>query len=75
MSRVGNRVLQIPEGVEVNINNSLVTIKGKLGTLSREFSSFISIEKVENTLLTKRTSEEKILNNYTELQIHYYKVC
>lgn len=59
MSRVGNRVLQIPEGVEVNINNSLVTIKGKLGTLSREFSSFISIEKVENTLLTKRTSEEK----------------
>ncbi|WP_215742802.1 50S ribosomal protein L6 [Mesomycoplasma hyorhinis] len=59
MSRVGNRVLQIPEDVEVNINNSLVTIKGKLGTLSREFSSFISIEKVENTLLTKRTSEEK----------------
>ncbi|QJB71217.1 50S ribosomal protein L6 [Mycoplasma sp. 1654_15] len=59
MSRVGNRVLQIPAGVEVNIQNSLVTIKGKLGTLSREFSNFISIEKTESTLLTKRSSEEK----------------
>jgi len=33
MSRIGNRVLTIPAGVEVNVDGNKVTTKGPKGTL------------------------------------------
>ena len=33
MSRIGKRVLVIPEGVTVEVNNSDVKVSGKLGSL------------------------------------------
>ncbi|WP_434342472.1 50S ribosomal protein L6 [Mycoplasma capricolum] len=60
MSRIGNRLLQIPNGVEVKIaENNLVTITGSKGTLSKQFSSLIKIEVEENKLITKRLNEQK----------------
>ena len=45
MSRIGNNPVQIPEGVTINIENNIVTVKGKLGELSQEFSDItIKIE-------------------------------
>ncbi len=37
MSRIGNRVLTIPAGVEVNVNGNKVTTKGPKGTLEFNF--------------------------------------
>ena len=34
MSRIGNRKLEIPEGVSVNVENSIITVKGPKGELS-----------------------------------------
>ena len=31
MSRIGNNPISIPEGVTVNIDENVVTVKGKLG--------------------------------------------
>lgn len=60
MSRIGNRLLQIPNGVEVKIaENNLVTITGFKGTLSKQFSPLIKIEVEENKLITKRLNEQK----------------
>ncbi|WP_434324746.1 50S ribosomal protein L6 [Mycoplasma capricolum] len=60
MSRIGNRLLQIPNGVEVKIaENNLVTITGSKGTLSKQFSPLIKIEVEENKLITKRLNEQK----------------
>ncbi|MGZ9432722.1 50S ribosomal protein L6 [Mycoplasma sp. 613B] len=59
MSRVGKRVLLVPEGTEVLVNNNLVTVKGKLGQLEREFSNLIKIKIENNQVTTERLNEEK----------------
>ena len=37
MSRIGNRVLTIPAGVEVNVDGNTITVKGSKGTLNYTF--------------------------------------
>lgn len=60
MSRIGNRVLTIPAGVEITIaEDNTVTIKGSKGTLVQKFSRLISIEVNGVELATKRANEIK----------------
>ena len=42
MSRVGKKPIIIPEGVEVDLQDSAVTVKGPKGTLSRIFNELVS---------------------------------
>jgi large subunit ribosomal protein L6 len=58
MSRIGNNPISIPEGVSVEIQPSLFTVKGKLGDLSQPYDT-VSVEQVENTLIVKRSSDAK----------------
>ena len=46
MSRIGNKTINIPDGVTVGINNSLVNIKGPKGTLEVTIPDPISLEIV-----------------------------
>ncbi|QGZ97716.1 50S ribosomal protein L6 [Mycoplasma sp. NEAQ87857] len=59
MSRVGNRILTIPAGTTVTVEGTKVTVKGKLGTLEREFSSLITINVEDNLVKTLRANEAK----------------
>lgn len=59
MSRVGNRLLTIPEGTVVKVNGCIVEVTGKNGTLTREFSPLISVEVKDGSLSTTRANEEK----------------
>lgn len=59
MSRIGNKTITIPAGVEVNVNGHEVTVKGPKGTLTRQFNPLISIEIDGNTIACKRANEEK----------------
>lgn len=60
MSRIGNKTITIPAGVEINVTaGNEVTVKGPKGTLTRQFSSLIEI-KVEGTeVKCVRANEEK----------------
>ena len=58
MSRIGNNPISIPDGVSVEIQPTLFTVKGKLGELQQSYHS-VTIEKDENTLIVKRSSESK----------------
>lgn len=60
MSRIGNKTITIPAGVEINVAaGNEVTVKGPKGTLTRQFSSLIEI-KVEGTeVKCVRANEEK----------------
>ena len=58
MSRIGNSPISIPEGVSIEIQPELLIVKGKLGELSQKFDE-ITIEKVDNELIVKRSSESK----------------
>ena len=59
MSRVGKRLINIPEGTTVTITGASVEVKGKNGTLTREFSPLIAISVKDNVLETTRANEEK----------------
>jgi large subunit ribosomal protein L6 len=59
MSRIGQAPIAVPAGVEVAISGDSVTVKGKLGELSQEVSSGITV-KIEDSIITlKRPSDAK----------------
>ena len=58
MSRIGNNPVTIPEGVTISIENSIVTVKGKLGELTQEYST-VSIKIVDSIVYLERPSENK----------------
>ena len=58
MSRIGKNPITIPEGVTVEVNNNLITTKGKLGELTQEFSD-IEIKIEEGVISLSRSSDRK----------------
>lgn len=60
MSRIGNRILSVPAGVNVEIGKSDVKISGKLGTLIIPFDNQkLSILNKESKIIVKRNNENK----------------
>ena len=43
MSRIGRMPIAIPQGVNVTVDNNLVTVTGKLGTLTQKFGKFTNV--------------------------------
>jgi large subunit ribosomal protein L6 len=58
MSRIGKSPVTIPEGVTVDISDNVVTVKGKLGELTQEFSG-VTVKIDEGNVIVGRTSESK----------------
>ncbi|WP_026477640.1 50S ribosomal protein L6 [Alkaliphilus transvaalensis] len=60
MSRIGNKPIELPQGVEINVDsNNLVTVKGPLGTLSEQISRDIQIQQEGNVLNVIRPTDNK----------------
>ena len=51
MSRIGNKPITVPAGVEVKLDGSHITVKGPKGTLEREIHKNMTV-KVEGTEIT-----------------------
>ncbi len=58
MSRIGRLPVDIPNGVQVNLDGSNVIVKGPKGEMKRVFSSLIGITLENNQLSFTRNSEE-----------------
>lgn len=58
MSRIGNNPVAIPEGVTVDVKDNVVTVKGKLGELTQEFSN-VSIKVEDGNIQVERPSDSK----------------
>lgn len=58
MSRIGNSPIAIPEGVTLDIQQDVITVKGKLGELSQPYDS-VSFKEEEGNLIVTRPSESK----------------
>ena len=58
MSRIGNKPITVPEGVEVKIDGKHITVKGPKGTLEREIHNNISLEMEGNEIKVTRINNE-----------------
>ena len=58
MSRIGKNPVIIPEGVSLDITDNLITVKGKLGELTQEYTA-VSIKIEDNVVYLERPSENK----------------
>ena len=50
MSRIAKQPIDIPEGVDININNGLISIKGPKGEISMDLAKDINIKKDDNKI-------------------------
>jgi large subunit ribosomal protein L6 len=59
MSRIGKKPIEIPQGVEVNLEERLITTRGPLGTLSYTIPFGISVDMQEKQIIVTRASDQK----------------
>lgn len=58
MSRVGKMQIEVPKGIEIKIDGSLISVKGPKGSLSTELPSGISLTYEGGIVTVKRTGED-----------------
>jgi len=59
MSRIGKLPIEIPSGVDVQIENSVVRVKGPKGELTQAMSRDLSIEREDSRLVVTRPTDRK----------------
>lgn len=59
MSRIGRKPIDVPSGVEVQLDGHLLTVKGPKGTLTRTVHKDMMVEIDGNVMIVKRPSEKK----------------
>ncbi len=63
MSRIGNRVLTIPAGVNVTVENNTITVKGPKGELNYTFDKNITVTVDGEKLKVTRANETKTVKS------------
>ena len=59
MSRIGKKPIAIPSGVEVKIENNVVTVKGPKGTESVAYRDEVKVSVVENNIVVEPNSNDR----------------
>ena len=84
MSRIGNKPITVPEGVEVTLNDHHITVKGPKGTLERDLHKNMTVKVENNTITVTRPNDEAInrslhgltrtlISNMIEGVVHEFK--
>ena len=59
MSRIGNKPITVPAGVEVTLNGNHITVKGPKGTLEKELHKNMEVSMEANVIIVKRPNDEQ----------------
>ncbi|GGJ93033.1 50S ribosomal protein L6 [Lentibacillus kapialis] len=59
MSRIGLKPVEIPEGVDINLDGNRVTVKGPKGELTKNVHPDMEVVIEDNVLTVERPSEHK----------------
>lgn len=59
MSRIGNKPITVPAGIDVTIDGQKITVKGPKGTLERTVNDNISIKLENCVIVVARPNDEK----------------
>ena len=60
MSRIGSMPIPIPSGVEVQIEDGTIAVKGPKGALTRNFHQDMIVKLEDGKILVERPSDDKI---------------
>jgi len=60
MSRIGRKPINIPAGVEVKLDDGVVTVKGPKGTLTQKFHPNMKVEIDGTVISVTRPNDEKL---------------
>jgi len=58
MSRIGNKPITVPDGIEVKLNGQIITVKGPKGTLEREVHKNMKVSIDGNIINIERNNNE-----------------
>lgn len=59
MSRIGKNPIAIPAGVTVEIKDAVVTVKGKLGQLTQDYTNNVTVKVEEGQVIVERAADSK----------------
>ena len=59
MSRIGNKPISIPSGVNISVDDNIVTVKGPKGTLSQTVDADMKLTLEDGSLSLARPTEQK----------------
>jgi len=59
MSRIGNKIIELPDGVTININNNAVDIKGPKGSLVVPIHNEMEVKDDNGSLVVIRPSDSR----------------
>jgi len=59
VSRIGRKPISLPPGVEIKMENNIITVKGPKGVLSQAIPEDITIAQQDSELLVTRPSDAK----------------
>ena len=60
MSRIGNKPITVPEGVEVTLNDNHIVVKGPKGTWEKDLHKNMTVTIDGNTITVTRPNDEAI---------------
>ena len=84
MSRIGNKPINVPDGVEVTIDGHHITVKGPKGTLEKDLHKNMTVTLNDKVITVTRPDDEPankslhgltrtLINNMIEGVVHEYK--
>ena len=73
MSRIGQNPINIPAGVKIDFQDSLVKVEGQKGSIENQVHRDMNISQSDGTVLVKRNSdarEQRAIHGTTRQMIH-----
>lgn len=59
MSRIGKKPISLPQGVEITVQDNMVTVKGPKGTLAQAIPQGITVSKQDDQIVVERAGDSK----------------
>lgn len=60
MSRIGKKPIVIPSGTDVKVSGLTLTVKGPLGTITRDFKPSVTLSVVDNALQVSLQKKDRV---------------
>jgi len=59
MSRIGNAPISVPAGVQISVQDAIITVKGPKGELTQKLDSCVTLDIKEGEVICNRVSDSK----------------